>query len=101
MAGLIGRLFGGKNADKEPSKQSASAQKQKREAYFLETNDANSLGNMDYLKKVKADQEQIANATEPIAETPQQTQEKITPRRQAGSNMDMFRNMARDIKQKK
>ena len=108
MAGLFGRLFGGKNADQEPKpkKQSAPAQKQKqkREAYFLETDDASSLGNRDYLKKAKADQEQLANATKPLSEpkTKQSPQEKVaTPRRQADSSMSVFRNMAREIKNKK
>ena len=105
MAGLFGRLFGGKNADKEPKpkKQSAPAQKQKKEAYFLDTDIASSLGNMDYLKKEKADMEQLANATKPLSEQKKQSpQEKVpTPRRQADSSMDVFRNMARDIKNKK
>ena len=108
MAGLFGRLFGGKNADQEPKpkKQSAPAQKQKqnKEAYFLDTDIARSLGNMDYLKKAEADQEQMANATKPLSEpkTNQPPQEKVaTPRRQADSSMNVFRSMARDIKNKK
>ena len=108
MAGLFGRLFGGKNADQEPKpkKQSASAQKQKqkKEAYFLDTDIARSLGNMDYLKKEKADLEQLANATKPLSEqkTKQPPQEKReTPRRKADSSMDVFRSMAREIKNKK
>ena len=106
MAGLFGRLFGGKNADQEPKpkKQSAPAQKSKKEAYFLDTDIARSLGNMDYLKKEKADMEQLANATKPLSEqkTKQPPQEKVaTPRRQADSSMNVFRNMAREIKNKK
>ena len=81
MAGLFGRLFGGKMQTKsqKPKKTVCTRSKAKQRGLFLDTDIANSLGNMNYLKKEKADLEQLANATKPLSEqkTKQPPQEKV------------------------
>ncbi|WP_228015069.1 hypothetical protein [Synechocystis salina] len=49
MAGLFG-LFGKKARYVEDTETPPSAQPEKKEAFFLETDDAKSLGNAEYMR---------------------------------------------------
>lgn len=127
MAGFFG-LFGGKTKYVDGNGNDSQADNGKsQEAFFLNPDDAKTLGNIDYMRKsykirrtfpkTKSNQvtefiQEISSidkisgqpvqptssqVSEPKSETPSQSQS--TPvRRGADSSMDMFRNMAREIK---
>jgi hypothetical protein len=147
MTGFIGALFGlfgGKKASNQPTPKPAASRK--GEAYFLDSDSAKSLGNMDYMRTAKSikrsfptavgklnmikgeiedsisSMEKRANTVmaKTVSSTPSFSSSpsssyststfenkstfqptSTTPRRSADSNMDMFRNMARDMKKKK
>ncbi|HEY9764515.1 MAG TPA: hypothetical protein V6D07_18450 [Trichocoleus sp.] len=124
MTGFIRGLFGG-NGKKEAAQPPTP---QDKEAYFLEPDDAKSFGNIDYMrtsKKVKrtfARKKGVSVEIESIKQisalesvrlkedgtpeikiveangsAPKQEQPSFN-RRQADTSMDMFRNMAKDMK---
>ncbi|KAM3095231.1 hypothetical protein ACKFKF_25485 [Phormidesmis sp. 146-12] len=141
MTGFLRGLFGGKDkSDSEPKADTPKPAKQKpipapknSSAFFLDANEAQTYGDLDYMrasKKVKrtfpktVDQPdemelvQEVSATKRIVENgkqvtvpnsvvmPQNAQQPVievkkdesVDRRKADSSMDMFRNMARDIR---
>ncbi len=95
------------------------------ESFFLDPDEAKSMGNIDYMRtarKVKKsypttkawgagfEQETITSAIkkgEPIPSTfevelkaAEETKSGLTERRKASTDLDMFRNMAKDIRKK-
>jgi hypothetical protein len=95
------------------------------ESFFLDPDDAKSMGNIDYMRtarKVKKsypttkawgagfEQETITSAIakgEPIPPTfeverkaAEENKSGLTDRRKASTDLDMFRNMAKDIRKK-
>ncbi len=141
MTGFLRGLFKGKdNSDSEPKAEAPKPAKQKpipvqknSSAFFLDANEAQTYGDLDYMrasKKVKrtfpktVDQPeemefvQEVSATKRIVENgkqvtvpnsvvmPQNDQQPVievkkdegSDRRKSDSSMDIFRNMARDIR---
>jgi hypothetical protein len=139
VLGFIGRVFSSKPkveaSEVKPAKEQVKAPKpvkQKRvkastaiDPYFLESDDAMTFGNLEYMRSVKsvrrtfakqkvgADNASVRSLSSiameklkaegklPIA--PQSTSQSAAPaagsdRRRADSSMDTFRNMARDIR---
>lgn len=124
MTGFIRGLFSG-NGKKEAPKPPTP---QEREAYFLSDDDAKSFGNIDYMrtsKKVKrtfARKKGVTVEIESIKqvsalesmrlkedgtpdikvvaanETAPKQEQPSFKRRQVDTNLDMFRNMAKDMK---
>ena len=127
MSGFIGALFGLFGGNKANNTDSG-------ESFFLDTDTAKGLGNLDYMRTPKSvkksypqaagklnlisgEVEESISATEKkqttampksVSSTPTPTVSyskfeptSTAPRRSADSGMDMFRNMARDIKKKK
>lgn len=127
MAGLFG-LFGKRTKYVDEVDNTPQPKPEKKEAFFLETDEAQSLGNAEYMrtpiqikrsfpktlnspgsevvkeisateiKKVKANGQPVKETTvTPPAAAPQ-----VTPvnndRRSSDNNLDMFRQMAKDIK---
>jgi hypothetical protein len=121
--GLFDGLFGKKQSESVDTEQPKSA-------FFLDADDAKTFGNIDYMRtaktvkktfpgtagregfeiveiisnQVKMEEGQTAPApkVESVESTngAEQTASASTERRQADTGMDMFRNMARDIKKK-
>lgn len=91
MAGFFG-LFKSKTKyiDEPEDKNTATSANESNDVYFLNSDDASSLG------KIKSQQKTTKSQSEskPAIEKPQ-TDSK---RRSADSSMDMFRKMAREIK---
>ena len=135
MTGFIGRLFGSKDkADKTETKAEAPARKERpaaaptsKDAFFLDTDSAISMGDVEYMRTVKKvkrtyaktfdspeHMEQVKEvsalngkvsassngATDPASGSePQQPENNAAQqRRRTDSSMDMFRNMAKDIR---
>lgn len=104
MVRFVRGLFGSKNQDAErkpESKQAKPNQKQKSEAYFLSSDDAKTFGNIEYMRQGMGEKNSTASA--PVESKPQQSErdrEAQAQRRRADKNLDMFRNMAREIKKK-
>ncbi len=129
MAGFIKGLFGSnKPKDEQPAPPPIvkPASSQKEEAFFLEMDDARTLGNVDYMRKSKKirrtfpktvsqpeEQElviEVSAMTMKNASLNGQVEEAnpsepLTPkvdeaaeRRRTDTSMDMFRNMAKGIK---
>ena len=135
--GFLSNLFGlkSKYVDEETDEAEQAAEAQKRQAYFLEPDDAKTFGNINYMRsptsvkkrfaKKKDDtgevleqevetsafgqvirsNKQISTTPEPVPTPEKQPTKESQPssfeRRRAGandSNMDMFRQMARDMK---
>lgn len=135
--GFLSDLFGlkSKYVDEETDEAEQAAEAQKRQAYFLEPDDAKTFGDINYMRsptsvkkrfaKKKDDtgevleQEvetsafgQVIRSNKKISATPEplptpenqpmkESQPNSFERRRADakdSNMDMFRNMARDMK---
>lgn len=128
MAGLFG--FFGKKQDE--TSQEAEAPK---DAYFLDADDAKTLGNIEYMRTAKTVKRTFpktagnggefaqvktvsamgemngssvngsgtpkpeTNGSKPV-EQPTAPSEEVSDRRRTDTSMDMFRNMARDIKKR-
>jgi len=126
MAGLFG-LFGKRTKYVDEVDNTPQPKAEKKEAFFLETDDAQSLGNAEYMrtplqikrsfpktlnsagsevikevsameiKKIQANGQPPKETTAPAAATP-----PVSPvnndRRSSDNNLDMFRQMAKDIK---
>jgi hypothetical protein len=140
VLGFIGRVFTKKQTEgKEvqpvekpvkapaPVKQKQAKAPAATQAYFLESDDAMTFGNLEYMRsvksirrtfakekvgkdnasvrslsslamqKLKAEQQAIAQSAAPQSES----SAPVSDRRRADSSMDAFRNMARDIKAKR
>lgn len=99
MVRIIRGLFGS-NADKEPEPKKP---RQKKEAYYLKPDDAKTYGDMEMYRKGADVKKQVDNAKAPIDfEAAEQNKNNAnSKRRRANQDMDMFRNMARDINKKK
>lgn len=97
MVRIIRGLFGS-NADKEPKPKKP---RQKKEAYYLEPDDAKSYGDMEMYRKGADVKKQIDNAKAPVDFESAEQKSASSERRRASNDMDIFRNMARDINKKK
>ncbi len=87
MARFFG-LFGSKTKDVDDTSTDASSDNQA--AYFLNSDDAHTLG-----KRSSKEKSKMKDAT-PIP--PAKSQPETPKRRSADSNMDLFRKMAKDLK---
>jgi hypothetical protein len=125
MAGLFG-LFGKKAKYIEEIDPNAPKEGVKKEAFFLETDDAKSLGNAEYMRtpfKIKRSFPKIMGSEgaeivrevsameakkiqangEPVS-TPKPSSSEVAPtpinndRRSSDNSLDMFRKMAKDLK---
>jgi hypothetical protein len=132
--GLLDGLFGKKSTESEGEVEVGNG----KGAYFLEQDDAKSMGNIEYMRKAKTvkktfpgiagregfetvetisnmeklkDGQPVAsqnkngvssNGFKPAAQTDESktVSNETSERRRSDSSMDMFRNMARDIKKK-
>lgn len=126
MTGFIRGLFGGKKEKQQPA---PKAPKNER-AFYLSDDDAQTFGDIDYMRTSKTVKRTFAKkkgmseemesvrqisamqkmdldesgrpkstSTQTSSGSPEAASEKPkVERRQADSNLDMFRNMARDIK---
>jgi len=130
MVGFIKGLFGSKKPPKEEFTPPPLAPKksQKPEAFFLGADEAQGLGDLNYIRKAKAirrtfpktfsNPEELAItvevssiakrngnlngqvvSVEPISPVPKK--DEAAERRRTDTSMDMFRNMARSIKKPK
>ncbi|MEN9225729.1 MAG: hypothetical protein Q6L60_13055 [Thermostichus sp. HHBFW_bins_43] len=133
MVGIFRRLFGSRGgAESSPTQNSPSkAAKSKDNSFFLDPDEAKTLGNIDYMRtprtvkhtfldfgatekvevveqvsslgKVKVSTEEIKTSvatSEQGSSSSSSSSSGASPRRQAGSDMDTFRNMARNLKRK-
>ncbi len=129
MVGFIKGFFGSNKPREEqpaPPPVKTPAPSQKAEAFFLEMDDARTLGNIDYMRKSKkirrtfpktASQPEEKELLMEVSATTMKnaslngqveevnTPESLTPkvdeaaeRRRTDTSMDMFRNMAKGIK---
>jgi hypothetical protein len=112
VIGFIKGLFGSSNEEATP---------QPKDAFYLSNDDSKTFGNIDYMRSVKKtrrtfpkqavgeDNEfiQEVSATDKVTEaqpsftagfTPTASSSPETAARRQDSSMDMFRNMARDMK---
>jgi hypothetical protein len=139
MTGFIGRLFGSKDkaAEKETKAEAPAPAKKERpaaapspkDAFFLDTDSASGMGDVEYMRTVKKVKRTYArtvdspdhveqvkeisalngkisvgnngstaptSASEPQPSVPQNNETQ--QRRRSDSSMDMFRNMAKDIR---
>ncbi|UAJ71656.1 hypothetical protein IQE94_10950 [Synechocystis sp. PCC 7339] len=127
MAGLFG-LFGKKARYVEDIETNPSAQPEKKEAFFLETDDAKSLGNAEYMrtpikikrsfpktlnsqggevvkevsamevKKIQANGQAAPSTATDSAPYPTNSPPVNDDRRSSDNSLDMFRQMAKDLK---
>lgn len=125
MAGLFG-LFGRKAKYVEEIDPNAPREEVKKEAFFLETDDAKSLGNVEYMRtpfkikrsfpkimgsqgaeivrEVSAMEAKKLQANGEPASTPKPSSSEVTStpanndRRSSDNSLDMFRQMAKDLK---
>ncbi len=122
MAGFLG-LFSGRKAKFVDEADTTPVQPQKKEAFFLDSDSAKTLGDTEFMRKpitirrtfakggelvqeISSLEKKKATTSNTISNPTQSTssstsQEKTsapTERRQADTSMDMFRNMARNIK---
>ncbi|MGK7898050.1 MAG: hypothetical protein AB4372_31650 [Xenococcus sp. (in: cyanobacteria)] len=120
MAGFLG-LFSGRKAKFVDQQDTTPVQPQKKEAFFLDNDAAKTLGDTEFMRKPITIKRTFAKGGELVQEisslekkkagsnniTPKQVQsnnnsQSTTPvnteRRQADTSMDMFRDMARNIK---
>ncbi|NJK62667.1 MAG: hypothetical protein HC921_08285 [Synechococcaceae cyanobacterium SM2_3_1] len=130
MTGWIRRFFGSKQKAESRPEETPSPRSKKVKSFYLDPDEAKSLGNVEYMRTARKVEKtfmggkyrtvesisamEVVDITEktearpspedvsPQTSTPKQSQTPTSPapRRQAGSDMDMFRNMARDIKRK-
>ena len=123
MAGWF-RLFGSKSKRQDDGDDTAN---QTSQAFFLDPDDAKTMGDIDYMRTVKTvrktfpktagwgDRFELVEETSalnkassvdgvsieppPAAPTSEPTEAPNFQRRQADSSMDLFRNMAKDLTQ--
>lgn len=97
MANLFGKLFGAKkNQEKsEKDQPTESTQKQKKEAYYLEPDEAKTLGDME---KIRQSMPEKTSTDKSEQKETKSTKTASTERRRADSSMDEFRNMAKNLK---
>lgn len=131
MIGFIKGIFGsGKSPEQTPQPPAAVPQtSQNSQAFFLDADDARSMGNAEYMRTVKAirrtfpktldsqeEKELIAEISSMIkrdaqlggslseslnvSEAVAKKIDEIAERRRTDTSMDMFRNMARDMKKR-
>lgn len=141
MTGFIRGLFSKRQSDEaanskpekvkpEKAKPVPQRVKQNSDAYFLDTDSATSMGNIDYMRTVKNIKRTYAKSVDGIVPdlntevssmtarkqkkmdaaqssfgdvqsnttAPTPTPAQVRERRRADSSMDMFRNMAKDIR---
>jgi hypothetical protein len=130
MTGFIGRLFGSKDEAPAPAKKERpAAAPSPKDAFFLDTDSASGMGDVEYMRTVKKVKRTYArtvdspdhveqvkeisalngkisvgnngstaptSASEPQPSVPQNNETQ--QRRRSDSSMDMFRNMAKDIR---
>ncbi|ELS00001.1 hypothetical protein [Gloeocapsa sp. PCC 73106] len=101
MAGFFG-LFGGKTKYIDGNDNQAN-DKDNQEAFFLNSDDAKTLGNMELMRKspkTKKTFSQPGKTTNSVESTASsENQPKTTPNRSSvDPSMDLFRKMAREIK---
>lgn len=127
MAGFFG-LFSGRKARYVDEPDTTSAQPEKKGAFFLASDDAKSLGNAEFMrkpntikrtfpkrpggkggaviqeissmekKKAGANNGVVPNTTNGATPKTESNQSVNQQRRQSDSSMDMFRQMAREMK---
>jgi hypothetical protein len=127
MAGLFG-LFGKRTKYVDEVDKTPQPKPENKEAFFLETDDAQSLGNAEYMrtpiqikrsfpktlkspgsevvkevsateiKKVQANGQPVKEATTPAPAAASPVTPVSNDRRSSDNNLDMFRQMAKDIK---
>ncbi|MGK7954676.1 MAG: hypothetical protein AB4063_05370 [Crocosphaera sp.] len=123
MAGFFG-LFSGRKAKFVDEPDNTPVQPQRKEAFFLDDDSAQTLGDTEFMRKPLTIRRTFAGGGELVQEisslkkkkvgnnavvsnksqqtstssTSQTTTSANTERRQADSSMDMFRNMARNMK---
>ncbi|MGF1575791.1 MAG: hypothetical protein ACFCU9_07590 [Cyanophyceae cyanobacterium] len=130
MSGFLQRFLRRGQANPNPTKPDPKPAKPKKEssAFFLDPDDAQTFGDIDYMrtpksvrktflggkmevieeisakeKRIRAENGFVAPSptVSPSPESPApSTPSAPTPRRRSGSEMDQFRNMARDINRK-
>ncbi|MFQ3584228.1 MAG: hypothetical protein SNJ85_04735 [Cyanobacteriota bacterium] len=133
MVGIFRRLLGSRGkGDSIPTAESVSKPaKSKDNTFFLDPDEAKTLGNIDYMRtpktvkhtfldfgatekvevveqisslgkvKLTTEEPKTAEATSEQGSDPtSSTSSQANPRRQAGSDMDTFRNMARNLRRK-
>jgi hypothetical protein len=130
MTGWIRRFFGSKQKSESQPEETPSSAPKKVRSYYLDPDEAKSLGNVEYMRTARTVEKtfmggkyrtvesvsalEVVDITEKTDATPSpddvspqtptgkqsQAPASPSPRRQAGNDMDMFRNMARDIKRK-
>ncbi|GAB4160416.1 MAG: hypothetical protein Fur0046_39540 [Cyanobacteria bacterium J069] len=125
MAGLFGWFGKKKNADASPPP--APKNGTRPEAYFLEADDAKTMGNIEYMRSTKVIKHKfpktagnggefeveyevsssdarfgngLGAASETTPTPPAAKAQEVAQRRTADTGMDMFRNMARDIRKR-
>jgi hypothetical protein len=117
--GLLERLFGGKkNQQSTPSKPETNGSKE----FFLDADDAKTLGNIEYMRTPKAIKKtfpatggskeivevvEVMSSIEKITDQPPSSPTASSPasqnsasgdRRRSDASLEMFRNMAKDLK---
>lgn len=127
MAGLFG-LFGKKAQYVEDIEANPSPQLEKKEAFFLESDDAKSLGNAEYMrtpikikrsfpktlnseggevvkeisaleiKRIQANGQAVPTEEKESTPSPTKATEVNSDRRSSDNSLDMFRQMAKDLK---
>ncbi|MDJ0659287.1 MAG: hypothetical protein QNJ42_07310 [Crocosphaera sp.] len=120
MAGFFG-LFSGRKAKFVDEADTTPAQPQKKEAFFLDNDSAKTLGDTEFMRKPITIKRTFAKGGELVQEisslekkksgsnaipsnkgketkTTQGTASVNSDRRKADNSMDMFRNMARNMK---
>jgi hypothetical protein len=127
MTGFIRGLFGGKSKT-ETTEETTSKPKKESKEFFLAPDEAKTFGNIDYMRKEviirhtfpnvkggvkeeaevfievsatelkKLGEENAPETTSVIEEIKAETSGVVSQRRRGDSGMDMFRNMAKDLK---
>lgn len=127
MTGFIRELFRSKPKSEniEVQQNGAQAPKQKSDAYYLTPDDAKTFGDIDYMRMAKSVRRtfpkekmgknnafvQSVSALEKATgesytslaqgnQSSAQTNQEVAERRRTDTNLDMFRNMARDIRKR-
>lgn len=114
--GFLSDLFGLKTkyVDEEPDEAELAAQLEKQKAFFLDPDEAKSLGRKDYIgtpikntppttqgskqENIEQIQQTSNHNLTPEPQPPDQNSQTSSEHHSADSSMDMFRQMARNIK---